>query len=377
MQSQPQVAPTTAPSESSADAGRSAEEAFSAERHAYHTLRVARVTDETHDTRSFELEIPSSLADVYAYQAGQFLTFRVSYQGQELTRCYSMSSSPDTDGAPVVTVKRVAEGRISNWFNDELSEGDELAVLPPSGRFVLQPRDTPLLLFAGGSGVTPMFSIIKTALTCSQRTVRLVYANRDRRSIIFQRELTALQEKYPERLSVTHSLDAEHGFLTAARVRELAAGHLESDVYVCGPGAFMDIVENTIAELGVPRERFFIERFVSPPDPEAQKAAAEAAKAETAGSDIPSELTVHWDGKVHLVPYERGETLLAAAIRAGIDPPYSCEEAYCSSCQAVLRKGTVHQAMNDCLSDHELGEGLCLPCQAYPTSPEIELDWDA
>src|SRR5262245_48333812 len=152
----------------------------------YNKLRIAKIIQETPDARSFVLEVPADLADKYRYRAGQFLTFRVTHPDGAFNRCYSLSSAPETDGQPKVTVKRVVGGKGSNWFHDALKEGGTLEVLPPAGRFVLgDSGDRPLLLFGGGSGITPMMSLIKSALKTGKRPMRLFYANRDKPSVIF------------------------------------------------------------------------------------------------------------------------------------------------------------------------------------------------
>src|ERR1700757_2799445 len=160
---------------------------------AYHQLRIAKIVQETPDARSFVLEVPDDLADRFRYRAGQFLTFRVPHDAGAFNRCYSLSSAPETDGRHLkVTVKRVRGGKGSNWFNDALAEGNTLHVLPPAGRFVLREGHAPLLLFGGGSGITPMMSLIKSALRSGTRRIRLFYANRDKPSIIFDKELLGL-----------------------------------------------------------------------------------------------------------------------------------------------------------------------------------------
>ncbi|MEZ4376411.1 MAG: ferredoxin--NADP reductase [Polyangiaceae bacterium] len=353
-----------------------AEDAFRADSKAYHDLRVARVIPETSDSCSVVVDIPARLARQFAYQAGQFLTFKVEHSGRVLTRCYSLSSSPDTDSELRVTIKRVADGRVSNWFNDSVQVGDTLRVLPPAGRFTLRDRETPLLLFAGGSGVTPVLSILKTALATTARRVRLIYANRDVDSIIFKAELEALQATHAARFELLHHLDAERGFLQASDVQTQVAGWLDADCYVCGPSAFMDLVEHTLLSASVPREHVFVERFVSPSDPD--EVSAKQANAKASGElAVPAQIRVRWDKKLHLVPYQAGQTLLQAAVAAGVDPPYSCEEGYCSSCQAKLTAGEVKMAVNDCLSDDEIADGCILACQAYPLTEDIEIDWDA
>src|SRR5690242_4635237 len=184
----------------------------------FHPLSVAEVIEETHDAKSIVFAIPDALRQVFRYRAGQFLTLEVPWAGAILRRCYSLASSPQCDPAPKVTVKRVADGRVSNWLNDNVRKGDMLSVLPPEGRFVLTDTDAPLVLFAGGSGITPVISLIKTALATGSRPIALLYANRDARSIIFRHELEALSAKHPGRIFVDHHLDDEKGFVGEADV---------------------------------------------------------------------------------------------------------------------------------------------------------------
>jgi len=209
----------------------------------YHHLRVTRVIDETADAKSIVLEVPPDLKPTFAYRAGQFLSFRVEVDGHRLVRCYSLASSPETDAAHKVTVKRVEQGRVSNWMNDNVREGDVLEVMPPNGVFVLQPdRETPIVLFGGGSGITPVISILKTALATTSRPVKLVYANRNEDSIIFKQELSELLAAHAGRLEVVHRLDDLHGFVDEARVVQEVGPLRDADFYICGPGPFMDVL---------------------------------------------------------------------------------------------------------------------------------------
>ena len=160
--------------------------------HEYHALTVAAVIDETADARSFVLEVPPALAQRFAYAAGQFCTFRATIDGEAVARCYSMSSSPEAGDPLTVTVKRVAGGRMSNWMNDRLAPGVAIDVMAPAGLFVLRAADTPIVAFAGGSGITPILSIVKTALLTTSREIALVYANRDAQSVIFADALEAV-----------------------------------------------------------------------------------------------------------------------------------------------------------------------------------------
>ncbi|MGH0032194.1 MAG: 2Fe-2S iron-sulfur cluster-binding protein [Myxococcota bacterium] len=335
---------------------------------------MARTIRETHDAMSIVLEIPEALRDEFRYRAGQFLSFKVPYQGRVLTRSYSLASSPDTDGEPKVTVKRVDDGRISNWMNDEVRQGTRLQVVPPAGLFVLKPeRGRDLLLFAGGSGITPCISIIKTALATTERRATLVYANRDARSIIFERELLDLAAAHPGRLDVVHSLDDRDGFLTAEGAAAHARSDLGRDFFLCGPTEFMDTVEAALHDLGVARDAIHIERFLSPPDHD--EAAEDAAEAATTAAAHAGTITIVLDGKAHQVPYEPGERVLAAARRAGLEPPFSCEEGYCSCCMAKLTAGEVKMITNDCLTPDLLEEGWVLTCQSQCVGGGVKVEY--
>jgi 3-ketosteroid 9alpha-monooxygenase subunit B len=338
-----------------------------------HELRVAKIVEETHDSRSIEFEVPAALRETFAYKAGQFLSFKVPHQGMVLTRSYSLCSSPDCDPAHKIAVKRVADGRVSNWMNDEVREGDTLMVVPPAGFFVLDDDPGKIVFFSGGSGITPCISIIKSALVTTQRPLKLVYANRDTRSIIFREELKALQAVHADRLEIVHSLDDVDGFLDLEAVKRHAGPDEGAHFYLCGPGPFMATVEAALEEMGVHMDRIHVEHFASPADPDHVEAAA--AVPEAAGEAAPESITVVLDGESHEVPYEAGERVLNAVRRAGLEPPFSCEEGYCSCCMAKLAEGQVQMAANDCLTPELLEEGWILTCQSRCVSPRIRVEY--
>lgn len=354
-----------------------------ASRTKFYDIPVLRVVDETSDARSYTLDVPAELTELFKHRAGQFLTFEVPFLGMQLRRSYSLASSVELGEKPCVVVKRVDGGRISNWFNDEVQNGTVLRVQPPAGRFVLNPaRSTaPLLLFAGGSGITPMLSLLKSALLSTDRRVRLVYANRDLDSIIYRNELIRLQARFWERLDVVHHLDSERGFMTASDVEGLSANWKDADAYICGPGPWMDVVEGRLIASGFPRGAVNVERFVSPMDPDRQRPevaeaeAAAAAAAEAGGDNAEVELLVNGESLVFDV--EPGETILAAALRHGHEVEYQCEEGYCGCCMARLREGEVTMPLHDALSDAEVEEGWLLTCQARIKGRRCVVDYDA
>lgn len=338
-----------------------------------HPLRVLRVVEETHDTRSFVFAVPAGLADAFRYEAGQFLTFRVPLGETPLMRCYSLSSAPGIDAEHQVTVKRVDDGRVSNWFNDQVKEGDTVEVMAPTGRFVLRAAEAPLLFLGGGSGITPILSIVKTALATTPRRMRLVYANRDAESVIFRETLTKLADGSGGRLELIHHLDAEQGFMEPAALEARLAGFEDAHAYVCGPGPFMDLVESALAKRGFDKSRIFIERFASPPDGEIPEV---VLSVDGADAEVPTTLIVHLDGERHEVPYEKGKSILRTVIDAGLRPPFACEEGYCGSCAAIRVEGEVTMATNDVFDESEVAEGHILTCQGHPSSGVCEVRYE-
>jgi ferredoxin-NADP reductase len=333
--------------------------------HDYHPLTVADVIDETADTRSFVIEVPPALAGRFAYAAGQFCTFRATIDGESVVRCYSMSSSPDVGDPFTVTVKRVPGGKMSNWMNDTLAPGDTIDTMPPAGLFVLRATDTPIVAFAGGSGITPVLSIIKTALVATSREIALVYANRGPASVIFADALERLRVGSAGRLSVHHHLDSENGFLDAAACAALVGDRTQADFYVCGPAPYMDVVAAGLEQRSVDAGRIFIERFELPAD------------APTAGAVSETEsILIRLDGRRHSVAYERGDTILEAARRVGLKPPFNCQAGNCGTCMAFLGEGKARMRVNNVLNGEEVEQGWILTCQAIPMSREVVVDYD-
>jgi len=336
--------------------------------HEYHRLTVVDVVDETPDTRSFVFQIPPELEAAFAYDAGQFCTFRADIDGEPVVRCYSMSSSLDTGDPFTITAKRVAGGRMSNWMNDHLAAGDAIDVLRPSGLFVLHDRDTPIVAFAGGSGITPVISIIKSALATTGRRIRLVYANQRADVVIFTDVLERLRTSAGDRLSIHHHLDDERGFLDAEECAALVEHGADSDFYICGPGPYMDVAQAGLSSLGVAPGHVFIERFVLP---ESATAPADA------GATATERLVIRLEQRESTLRYQPGDTILDTARRAGLNPPYSCEQGNCATCMAHLDEGSVEMRVNNALTPEEVEEGWVLTCQGLPTSPEVVVDYDA
>ncbi|MFZ0251748.1 MAG: ferredoxin--NADP reductase [Acidimicrobiales bacterium] len=344
--------------------------------HGYHSLRIARVVRETHDASSFVLEVPEGLTETFRYRPGQFCTFRVHIDGEDQLRSYSMSSAPATDAALTVTVKRVAGGLVSNWFLDHLSEGDTIELTKPAGVFCPQESERPVLGFCGGSGVTPVMSITKHMLATTTRPVRLLYANRDRDSVIFDEALAALGAEHPGRLAVRRHFDTDGGFLTPEAIARFVAPDVDADIYICGPGPFMDLVESTVQTQGVAAERIFIERFLVEQG-EKTDALIDDEAAGALDAAVPDEVTVTLGGKTVVVRYQPGDTLLETARRGGLRPPFSCEAGNCATCMAFLHEGSVRMRANNALTPEEVEEGWVLTCQSLPSGPTVRVEYEA
>ncbi len=341
----------------------------------YHRLTVTAVRKETADARSFVLVPERGDETLFRYTPGQFLTFRVPHHEGEIIRSYSLSSAPCTDPDMTVCVKRVASGRGSNWFNDHLIAGAKIEAAPPAGRFVLRSGDAPLLLVAGGSGITPCISLIKQALVETGRRVKLVYANQNAASVIYRETLDALESQFSDRFTCRHWLDDRRGFLTAADITAEAEGWEQAEGYICGPDPLMDMAEETLVTLFGAGATVLTERFVSPDDPVRNRDAVDVPAPPTEALVESFRLTL--DGEDHSVPIAAGETLLQAALAAGIDAPCSCTEGYCGTCMSRLRNGEVSMASPQALSKRNIERGYVLACQSRPSSrARIWLDFD-
>lgn len=338
----------------------------------YHALKVRAVTEETHDAKSVVFEVPPELVETFKYRPGQFLTLRLPVLGRHLPRCYSMSSAPTLDAHLRVTVKRVKEGRGSNWVCDHVRPGDTLEVMAPAGVFTPAALQGDFLLCAGGSGITPVFSILRSALAHGQGRIRLLYANRDERSVIFRDELNALAAAHPARLQVIHWLDSVQGVPSVAQLAELARAWAQAQAFICGPGLFMDAMVSALDRAGMPAEQVHVERFVSLPDEEdvaAINAAAPAPAATVERATVEMEL----DGELYTLEVGGTETLLDAALKAGINAPHSCQAGMCASCMCQVVEGDVHLRHNEVLDAKDLAKRWTLSCQALPSTERVRV----
>jgi ferredoxin-NADP reductase len=318
---------------------------------------------ETADAVSVVFDVPPHLVEIFSYRAGQFVTLKLCLGGEDQVRSYSMSSSPGIDDDLQVTVKRVPGGVVSNWINDHVVAGTALDVNPPGGAFTLEDGDREVVAFAAGSGITPVFSILKRALAESVSEVRLLYANRDRESAIFAAPLDELASCHSDRFTLVHHFDVDRGFVGCATVTSFLDGAREAETFVCGPAPFMKIVEHALDANHVPSERIHIERF-TPADDEPEGDA----------DDI--EIVITLGRQTARVAHRANTTILHAARSAGLNAPSSCETGNCATCMARLTEGVAEMRHNDALSPDEVADGWILTCQALPITPVVEVVYE-
>lgn len=336
-------------------------------------VRVVEVIRETADAHTLVLEPEGAGRDNFSYKPGQFLTIRIpSDRPGGAARCYSLCSSPLEDEKLKVTVKRTREGYGSNWLCDNVVEGNLLDVLRPAGTFTPHSLTGDFLLFAGGSGITPVMSILKSALVAGTGLVTLVYANQDESSVIFREELIALAKAYPGRLNVIHWLGTVQGLPDPATLGALSAPYTDREVFICGPGPFMNCVGQALETLGMPSEKIHIERFASlGTDP---FAAVETSLSES--SEPGTVVEVQLDGTTRSLPWPGGNRLLDVLLNSGVDAPYSCREGACSACTCRVLEGEVRMERNEVLDAADIREGFVLACQAVQVSGPVRITYD-
>jgi 3-ketosteroid 9alpha-monooxygenase subunit B len=330
------------------------------------------VVRETPDAHSIVLEAAEADAGHFDHRPGQFLTFNIpTDRTGGAARCYSLSSSPLLGERLKVTVKRTADGYGSNWICDNLREGDEIEALRPSGTFTPRSLDADFLLFAGGSGITPLMSILKSALHAGLGRVALVYANRDEQSVIFRDELVALEKQYAGRLHVVHLLESVQGLPRVETLTELARAYSTREIFVCGPAPFMDAVTEGVTALGVPGRRVHYERFSSLTDDPFADAEVTLDTEETAVT-----VEVSLDGETTTLAWPKKNRMLDVFLAAGLDAPYSCREGRCSACACILLEGEVDLAHNEVLEKEDLADGIILACQATALTDRVRVTYD-
>ena len=353
----------------------------------FHALKVAEVVPETADAYSIRFEIPPELRNAFAFKAGQHLTIRASINGEEVRRNYSLCTAPaETDW--MVTVKRIGGGLFSNWVGDQLKAGDMVEVMVPHGSFTSEfdpANKRHLVGIAGGSGITPVMSLIRTLLREEPSSrFTLLYGNRDSSSVIFLEALAGLKDKHLGRLEIYHFLDAEeqdielfNGMLSRERLEEAISGLIPDAAevdgwFICGPGPMMDAAEGALRDRNIPKERIHIERFTA--DRPAGAVAKEMAQLQTQAAGVSVAVTL--DGRTRRIPFTAGN-ILDSARAAGLPAPFACKAGVCATCRAKVTKGKVEMAVHYGLTDEEVADGYVLTCQSVPLGDGVAVDYDA
>ena len=351
----------------------------------FHWLTIRDARRETPDAVLVAFDVPHELRRQYAFRSGQYLTLRTTLAGEEVRRSYSICSGED-EGELRIAVKQVKGGLFSVWAQDALKPAVSIEVMTPTGRFGIpggEDRARVHVGFAAGSGITPLLSIIKTVLSREPESCFfLFYGSRATPAILFRGALEDLKDRHLGRLSVFHVLSQEqqdvyvlNGRLDLEKLgfmlRRVLGGVVVDAAYVCGPFGMIAGVQAALSDIGVPAERVHVERFNSaldgrpraPPPPPADLAAHAVA-------------TVVLDGRQTDVAVAGGESVLDAALRAGLDLPFSCKGGMCSTCRAKLVEGQAKMELNYSLEPWETQAGFVLTCQARPTSARVVIDYD-
>jgi len=368
----------------------------------FHPVKVKKIVRQTKDAVAITLDIPEELKNQFEYVPGQYITFKVNLNGENCNRSYSLCSSPLLSEAPTVAVKEVKGGKVSTYFNQKLNEGDTLEVMPPLGNFkaeITKEDKQHYILFGGGSGITPLFSIVKSALHgSSDARVSLFYANYNSEAVIFKDELQKLQIDFAGRFTLIHVFDQPakiggflgfgkkvseelefvEGMMTAKMCIDLLKAHTDlnfksAQFYMCGPSGLMDNVSGALAKLQIPEDRTHREYFTEKSESEKQEASVGKADANFNGT---SQVEIIYDGTNYALEISAKETVLDAALDANVDPPFACMVGACTTCRAKVTEGSVKMKDSEALTAKEIEAGYILTCQSHPTSSVLKITYD-
>jgi ring-1,2-phenylacetyl-CoA epoxidase subunit PaaE len=343
----------------------------------FYPLKIAKIVKETEDSSSLLFELSKSDRKKYKFEAGQYLNVRITVNGNEERRSYSIFTSPSSKELGVA-IKRVKDGIVSNHIIDNLKEGDSIEVMPPAGHFTIEKpkKVSEVVFFAAGSGITPQMSLIQDVLDRTKKTaVQLHYGNRSESSIIFKNSLSELVSKNSKRFDVSHYLtNAPENWggntgridVSACKaVIESLASPKEALFFICGPELMMESLEVTLVAAGIDKSNIHIEHFLHAK----QEATVQSNNTE-------QDIQVILDGETYPIYVKEGESILDAVMDAKLDPPYSCQSGICTTCMAKLVSGTVEMEEDLGLSEHDKEEGYILTCQAHPTSKEVVVEYE-
>lgn len=341
----------------------------------YEFLKVSKVRRETPDAITIVFDNPKS--GKLEYKAGQYLTLICTVNGKEERRCYSLSSSPFTHELPAITVKRDKSGQVSNYLIDRIKEGDEIKIIKPAGKFTTdfdESNKRHVVLIAGGSGITPLMSILLSLLEKESKShATLIYCNVNEESIIFKDRLEELKSHYPQRLTLIHILSRPsenwtglRGRLTPESFRIILRDFPvfeQTEYFLCGPKGLMDMAEQVLLSEEVKAVNIRKESFT----------AKEIVDSIVAPPIEISEVTVYLDNEEYNFTVKSGKRILETALDHDIDMPYSCQSGICTTCRCKLLEGEVEMEEDEGLSDEEIAQGYVLVCVGYPKTPKVKL----
>lgn len=354
----------------------------------FYKIPVAKVTRETASAVSIAFAVPENLRETFKYKHGQYLTLRVSIDGKTFNRAYSLCSSSAMGEYHTIAVKSTEDGFVSRFLNEKLREGDTIEVMPPMGNFTIDlssANERTYVLLGGGSGITPLLAILKSVLAIEPKSrVILIYGNRDEANIIFKNQIASLEQKSGGRLSVLHILEqsssgvkANIGRMDASMIATLIKNNLggkfpSAHYFLCGPGGMMAQAELALEQLNIAKENVHKEYFTLPPSVDSDTVTVVSIEEAPQKREVKLRLY----GGNYTINVEPKETILAAAIRQNLDPPYACQIAACCTCRAKLISGKVVMDSREALTDDELEEGYILTCQSHPQTSDVLVDYD-
>ena len=354
----------------------------------FHPLRVREVLPDTAEAVVVAFDVPTELREVFSFTQGQYLTLRTEIAGTDLRRSYSICAGVD-DGELRVGVRKVKGGVFSNWINEHLRPGHMISVMAPQGRFFVAIEPTARrhhLGIAGGSGVTPILSTMKTVLAREPLSdFTLIYGNRALKSTMFKEELEDLKNKYLTRLTLHHVFSDEHtdaplnmGVMNRDKIGEflntVVPASTIDHAFICGPFQMNDEAEAALLAAGVPEDRIHIERFGLAP--QAQQVGAVIHEAKPGDAEA-ARITIIRDGLKREIAFTKDQpSILDAASAAGLEVPFSCTSGVCGTCRAKLVEGEVRMERNFALDKNEVANGFVLTCQAHPLTPHVVLSFD-
>jgi ring-1,2-phenylacetyl-CoA epoxidase subunit PaaE len=357
----------------------------------FHPLRVREVLPDTAEAVIVAFDVPTELREVFSFTQGQYLTLRTEIDGVDLRRSYSICAGVD-DGELRVGVRKVKGGVFSNWINEHLRPGHLINVMAPQGRFFV-PIDPAArrhhLGIAGGSGVTPILSTMKTVLAREPLSdFTLIYGNRALKSTMFKEEIEDLKNKYLTRLTLHHVFSDEHtdtplnmGVMNREKIGEFLNSIVPASgidhAFVCGPFQMNDEAEAALLAAGVPEDRIHIERFGIAPQANASEQVGAVIHEAKPGDAETARITIIRDGLKREISFTKDQpSILDAASAAGLEVPFSCTSGVCGTCRAKLVEGEVRMERNFALDKNDLANRFVLTCQAHPLTPHVVLSFD-